>query len=170
MILGKRGSGKTTLIKERIENTDKPCVIIVDVNNEYDEYDTVTIDDLMNYSYGVKRVVLIPDDIELFIDVINEYENALIIIDEFDLYSQYLDNYSKWREVTILSRQKGIDFIIASKRPYRLSKLITAQLDRLTTFKLIEKRDNDYLKDTVSDDFMKESKKLSQYEYLTYSF
>jgi len=147
-------------------------ILIIDINNEYNQYDMITLDDLFEYPIGINRIILTTDDEFLyFVEIISHYENYIFIIDEFDIFSDNLDNIKEWRQLLILSRHKNIDFIFNSRRPYRIPKLINSQLDSITCFNIIEPRDLKYIENiTGSKEYIEIIKNLKQYEYATYKF
>jgi DNA helicase HerA-like ATPase len=121
VILGRRGSGKTTLAKELIERF--PQVAIMDPNHEYDGAAFTSLSDFHRELAGSHSVVFRPkiglpkdvllEEFDIFCQILWEAGRRLVVIDEADRFSshgkestpffQLLVNQGRHRELAILA-------------------------------------------------------------------
>jgi len=158
-IVGKRGKGKTTLAKNLIQNNPEFTHIhILDYLGEYwdlkDDRITLVRDNL----YGFCQFAWNSSDPKF---------KTLVIFDEIDLYgkkNQYISFLYRY------GRHKNIDIIAIARRFYDLPVIVRFLTEKYYLFQITEKRDLDYIKESVDLCFMIILKYLDTFQYLIKSF
>lgn len=170
-VFGKRGSGKTTIIRGNIEYFPGPVVIIDALGNfpkeEYPMHFT-SISELINnleyYARSIKNdpkkeneldkifVIQTPDvdsAVELISATLWEVSEkygigGTLVLDEVDMFT-----YSKGScldQLVRYGRNKGIHLLTGCRRPAELSRNFTAGANKIYIFRTQEPRDIDYFK------------------------
>jgi hypothetical protein len=155
-LLGRKGSGKTTLAKDIIP--EFPRVVILDTNGEYASVATVTFSTLEPaLAYLVQRskddapfvMAYTPDSTPQdgldFLRVVFEVPRILVLVDEAHMYckaNQLPDEISK---LVRLGRHREISQLYIAQRPASLPRDITAQSDVVASFQQHEGRDIEYM-------------------------
>lgn len=160
VILGQRGSGKTTLIKWLIRNFNFKNTIV---------YDTIQTGDgnFMKEQFGDNvRVAPISAD-SSFWDGFNStdiWRDKYIVIDELDMVNFYHRNfYTRWINV---GRNFNSGGIISARRPTRLPRDTTANADYSILFRAHERSVIDFYKESFNDDIVELVKTLDKYEFI----
>lgn len=194
-VFGKRGSGKTTVIRDMIKDQKKP-VVIIDVLGNFDpEADKIqekknpnnkkwvfcqntpdAIDEIANYVDNPKShpgVIVVQDgNIDRCTDFISsalwKIEGGTLIIDECDAIR--IADAPCFNELIRYGRNKGIDLITGCRRPAELDKNITAGADVIYCFTTHEIRDIDYFRVKFGDDLANTLPSLPPYHgiYIDY--
>lgn len=166
-IFGKRGAGKTTLIRGAIPHCRPPVVIVDVLGNFADEigYHAKSVADAISFIHDYKkaetngeitdeisRVVIVqapdPDETVDFISAAMWHAgDCTLVLDEVDSINyasapcfDHLIRYGRNRMVSILT---------GCRRPAEISKNITAGANRIFIFQTQEPRDVEYFKKTL---------------------
>lgn len=168
-VIGKRGMGKTSLVKEL--SIGKKRVLVFDPLLEYDNFRL--IDELPDEAPRIFRYRLTAG-IEESRDIINEacywcYNegNMLFICDEADLI---FDVHKPLEEglnyIVQYGRHRNVSLITVARRPALLNRNLTALSSEYYFFRITEPRDLQYVKMTFGADVMTKVSNLEQFEYL----
>lgn len=168
-IFGKRGAGKTVLIKNALKNCRGPVVVIDILGNFQNIEDTIKAKSLGdavsfvrdyrgaqdrgdNMDEIAKVIILDAHDPDETVDYVSSAlwhaEGGTLVLDEADGFTpdsaaprfDYLVRYG---------RNKGIDLLTGCRRPAEISRNITAGANRMFIFQTQEPRDIDYYKKTI---------------------
>lgn len=180
-VFGKRGSGKTTLIRALIESpeTKKPIVIVdllgnynPKVNNDNNEAENpndpswvlinepaLLIEELKKYVSDPKShsgiIVAQSPDADRMLDyacaALWEIKGGTLVVDEADFVS--LAECPCFDEAIRYGRNRGIDLITGCRRPAEISKNVTAGADLILCFTTHEPRDIEYFSKVLGKDF-----------------
>ena len=184
VILGKKGTGKTTLAKWYSLKSEKP-VIIIDPQDQFSDLSLIFTDiyEASTFiadrwyelrAFGGRVVVQVSDeeDVQEFLTWAWErLKDYLLIIDEVDLF------YNQWnwshkniiRKFIHYGRHKEADLITTSRRPANLPKDLLSQADVLEIFRMREPRDLNYLKQFIyAEDVEEKIRNLGFYEHIHY--
>jgi len=190
-VFGKRGSGKTTIIRGNIEYFPGPVVIIDALGNfpkeEYPMHFT-SISELINnleyYARSIKNdpkkekeldkiFVIQTPDVDSAVELISatlwelseKYSvGGTLVLDEVDMFQ-----YSKGScldQLVRYGRNKGIHLVTGCRRPAELSRNFTAGANKVYIFRTQEPRDIDYFKAGLLGDRAEELLTLPSYSGL----
>ncbi len=164
-VFGRRGSGKTTLIKRLIPAQKKP-VIIVDVLGNYTGNEAYietqshveALQSLLEYVKDPNKhpgVIVVADSdmnraVDYLCSALWKTEGGTLVLDEVDAIS--IAESPCFDEAIRYGRNKGIDIITGCRRPAELSKNITAGADIAFCFNTHEPRDIDYYCDFLGEE------------------
>ncbi len=133
LVLGKRGSGKTTFLKE-----------LLNLNYNFFIFDPMN---RLPHPPGMKYVAGLipradPDATQAYLDYIYKHGNMTVIIDELDIfpYSQTLAH------IILTGRNKGIGVFASAHRPADVDKDYITNADWVVSFNFKEPNDMEYLK------------------------
>lgn len=164
---GKRGSGKTTVIRGTIKYC-RPPVVIIDILGNFDEFTmnkagigSIQVDkisDAINFleKYSKKEVetkvvVLKTSDPDLAVDFMSaalwENHGGTLVLDEVDGFS--FANAPCFDQLVRYGRNRDVDLITGCRRPAEVSRNITAGANKIFVFQTQEPRDIDYFQSTV---------------------
>lgn len=162
-IFGKRGSGKTTLIKGQLNNFPGPVVVLDILGNFNDESyiqltsTSETIDNIKYYKENKddpdinKIIVLKPSNPNLAVEYISStlwnIECGTLVIDEADAFS--MSEAPCFDQLIRYGRNKGVNIVTGCRRPAEISRNITAGANKIFIFQTQEPRDVDYFESTV---------------------
>lgn len=160
VILGKKGSGKTTLIKFLVETLMK-------------NYKITILDVLGNFSYlcGKKNInyyLINPNDtkqIEQIANKIFSEGNQLVIFDEFDTYPYNSMHKDAMYNLFQLGRNRNIGFLLSARRTANISKDIIANATHVFIGATGYLPDIERLQTYYTFD-MKDYHSLKQYQFL----
>lgn len=182
-IFGKRGAGKTTLIRGNIKDCKGP-VVILDILGNYDEksllknkiksIQTDDISDCLNEieiyinseeKNKTKVIVLQTMEPTLAADYISaalwEAEQGTLILDEAD--SINISEAPCYDQIIRYGRNKNIHLITGVRRPAELDRSISAGANQLYAFGTHEPRDVEYFEKTIFGQKAKELIKVPRY-------
>lgn len=151
-VLGKKGHGKTTLIKNRlIPRYDKP-IFILDSNGEYSQ-GLIFRDSKDFHLYLIQGktnpcgVYILrpkyPEDSENFFKIAYAIGNLTLIIDEVDKYCSPHYISPEFRAIINYGRHSAINVIAAARRAARVNSDLLSQSDYLVSFRQTGKNDLD---------------------------
>lgn len=169
-ILGRKGSGKTTLSQEFMDWYGGRVVFLSPVadtsfvTNEIWDYDNI-IPAMMQMRQGDVLAVKISDVNALDIvctQAIYDGAGFTLIIDEVDLYgkSRYLDKCVHY------CRHFNLVLIANTRRYVHIPRIFTSQSDIFCIFKTREPADLEYIRKLAGKDAVKKVQDLKAYQYL----
>jgi hypothetical protein len=147
IIVGKKGSGKTTFTKENIVNRVRKKVLIVDTfadHPAYKEYPLIPTDKadmfLKNWKSG-KMLIAHPNPLELFPIFELRIRNTMLILEDA---KKYLTDSTpeEIRRLIIDHKNKGIDIVLMFHTLSQVPKFIRQMYENIIIF---------HTKDTVQD-------------------
>ncbi len=173
-IFGKRGAGKTTMIRASLPQCQGP-VVVLDIlgnftqkRNEKGEKIPPFFRETESISTGVeylneylknpdeknKIIVLRTADPDLSIDFMSaalwEAKRGTLVIDEADGFDIHSSPCFDW--LIRYGRNRNIDLLTGCRRPAEISRNITAGANRIYAFRTQEPRDIEYFRATVFGD------------------
>jgi len=174
-VFGKRGSGKTFLIRRTIKYCEAPIVIIDLLGNfglehfpksyqtesisdccekivEYNQYQAADKNTRAFMDEIPSVIVIQPDDPNEAIDYISalmweEWAGGTLVIDEADGFSY--DQAKYFSKLIRYGRNRGIHLLTGCRRPAELDRNITAGANSLYIFQTQEPRDVEYYSKTL---------------------
>jgi len=162
VVLGKKGSGKSTLVGEIIKSNRR--VVVLDALAEYDMkqgcavvWESDCVDAIVeryrsNRKFKLScRCIEVEDNLALM-RVLYECPGILIAIEETSLYCSPSNLPSELARLIRYGRHKELDLVLVSRRASELHRDITANADNVVTFRQQEPRDIQYLKSFFGDD------------------
>jgi len=179
VVLGRRGCGKTTLIKGVIAS--RPRLLVFDTLAEYGRSGKVfrSIPPLIDYveanAYGQFRAVYQPVETQ---DLETDFSDFMrlawiagantIVVDEIDQVSSPSSVPDQLARNLRYGRHRKMFVIAASRRAADVPRLITSQADELYTFNQTEPRDIQYIAEFAGKDFAQRTLSLPLYKALVY--
>ena len=153
-IIGKRGTGKTTLAKNLTQRINPDNLFIYDFLGEYKQYKNKCV------SYSFNNTYKVFSDCWNFSkpDKIN-----LLICDEIDLYgynNKYLEFLYRY------GRHKNISTIAVSRRFYNLPLYVRALTEIFYLAKITEERDLNYLKSLAGKSLIEKVKNIENFKFI----
>ena len=153
-IVGKRGTGKTSLIAELIASENYDQVFIFDYLRDYNEFQL----DWIHIAYTGFRSFChyVWDNSTMGI-------KTLLVLDEVALYgknSPQVDHFYR------MGRHKAIDMIATSQRIFSLPVIVRSQTDTFSIFNVTEVNDVKYLKNYVSEKVLSIIMTLRKFNYI----
>lgn len=166
-ILGKKGSGKSELVKGSLPFINR--YIVVDALHEYDGIIIYELEDLIAFIRGYNqtnyKVVYRAKnkfDTEDFLRLSTAMNDFTMVLEETDFYcnphkiNEYLEHNIKY------GRHYNRNLIWVSRRPAEINRLLSSQSDLLISFKQTEPIDLKYFSYYT---FNKDLKNLNEFEY-----
>ncbi len=172
LILGQRGSGKTFLARNLIQDVKR--LIIYDTLGEYDTGINVeTLDEfkeffLKTYQRDFKicyQPVQPQKDFEAVCDIVFECGDVTFLVEEIDTFASAQKIDENFANIIQRGRHRDITLIGVSQRPFGIPRLITSQAKTIYSFIHREPADLDYLRSFIGDEAEK-IKDLKPYEFL----
>lgn len=171
-IFGKRGAGKTHMIKHTIPQCEAP-VVVLDLLGNFDElpdaFQTDSIADALeeikryNYYQGASEgerglmeepapiIVLQPQNADEAIEFVSsmmlEEEGGTLVLDEADAFEMSKD--SAFNYLIRYGRNFGVHVLTGCRRPAELNRNITAGANCIYIFQTQEPRDIEYFAKTL---------------------
>lgn len=140
-VFGRKGSGKTTLIKEIIRPVRR--LLVLDKLKEFDAGQVFyNPQDLYNYVTAAPafQAIYRPIDRDYGVDWLAwlalALGDCLLVIDEIDLYCSSAYMSEALYSVVHIGRHYNTSLLMASRMPQRIRNDITAQADTIITFEL----------------------------------
>jgi DNA helicase HerA-like ATPase len=176
LIMGKQGSGKTTLAKRVIEKY--PRIVVFDPLHEYENGDVITTLDEF-----AERMKENPKEFYLVLrflgtdvktsELMFEYASRIIwnvgdimlVLEEAEIFLDSSDKNSFINYLISFGRHKGVSLVGIGRRPVELAIRLRSQFTSIVTFRQSEPNDLRYLEMLGFDSA--EVASLGQYEFLT---
>lgn len=173
LVLGKRGSGKSFLVKKLIEK--EPRLFVFDTLSEYEM--GVVFENEKNlvafwrtvYRRNFRLVYrpLIPDEeIKSACRLVYTLGNLCFVVEEIDCYCSSFQIDENFAHVIQRGRHKNITLIGITQRPYGINRLLTSQAKEIYIFSTNEPRDRDYLRTLLGQEIEGKLDALEQYQYV----
>ena len=165
---GKRGSGKTTVIKGQLQDCRGP-VVIIDILGNFDSADYLQTTEISqcigkvreyyvrekNGEQNERKIInLKTHDYNLAIDFLSaalwEINGGTLVLDEVDCFE--FSEAPCFDQIIRYGRNHNVDIITGCRRPAELSRNITAAANKFYCFGTHEPRDIIYFQDIFGDD------------------
>lgn len=179
-VFGRRGSGKTTLIRALVPQLKKP-VVILDVLGNFQGYEhegkewtdatsiAGALAEIKAYCQAPENhggiITLQTGDLDNAIDFLCsalwKIHGGTLVLDETDAFT--ICEAPCFDEAIRYGRNHGIDMVTGCRRPAEISKNITAAADRVYCFVTREPRDIDYYCEFLGDEIALQIPKLPPY-------
>lgn len=161
VVIGKKGSGKSTLVREIV--AERKRVAVIDSLAEYDEsdgcrvvYEDECVDAMIDAAQSKTfRLSLRRLEIEDNLDLLRlayEIEDYLLVVEETSLYVTASVLPSEVAQLIRYGRHKRIDQCYVARRPSELHRDLTANADNIVCFQTQEPRDLVYLRNYFGDE------------------
>lgn len=179
-VFGRRGSGKTTLIRAMIPQLKKPVVILDVLGNfqgyEHENKEWLDATSLAEALQGIKDYCEKPEEhsgvitlqtgdldnsVDFLCSALWKIHGGTLVLDEIDAIS--IAEAPCFDEAIRYGRNHGIDMVTGCRRPAEVSKNITAAADRVYVFVTREPRDIEYYCEFLGDDLALQIPRLPPY-------
>jgi energy-coupling factor transporter ATP-binding protein EcfA2 len=181
LVIGKRGSGKSYLVKKLIENETR--LLVYDVMSESNPpYFGVTFltEEKNQFTWFWRqfykrdfRLVYRPINPKAEIDWIAQCVFALgnmtFVCEEIDSFCTSYDMPESFRYIVQRGRHKNITLIGVTPAPFGINRDLTRQAKEIYVFNTNEPRDIQYLKDLLGNEIEKKIGELKLYEYVKWT-
>lgn len=173
VVLGRKGSGKSTLVHELLE--EAPRVLVLDYLGEYGGRDLCRVVRgrdaafrALERAWGADRFRIAVRETEGqdSLDVLAaaaELEDYLLVIEEASAYCSPQGVPREIAQIVRYGRHRSIDQLFVAQRPSMLHRDITSAADVVISFQHHERADIDYLVQTVGE-HMAAVRELAPYE------
>jgi hypothetical protein len=178
VIFGRRGCGKSTLMRSRIATI--PRILVFDTLGEYSDLgivvrDRLTLIDTVELKQsGLFRIVFAPIDEEpqaafdTFLQTAWICGNVYLAIDEVEQFASPISLGLSFRRNLSYGRHRGLSLLTASRRAAEVPRLLTSQADEIISFNQTEPRDIQYLASFCGSDFAESTMKLQRFSCLQF--
>lgn len=175
-IFGKRGSGKSFLVKKLIESEKR--LLIFDTLGEYTN--GVVFEDprkLLEFWRNVYRksfrLIYRPlnpqEELDPLAELVFDLGNMTMVIEEIDCYCTPYEISDAMAHIIQRGRHQGITLIGVTQRPFGIHRLITSQAKEIYVFNTNEPRDRDYLRMLLGTEIDAKLDALQQYQYVKWT-
>jgi hypothetical protein len=147
IIVGKKGHGKSTFVKQKIENNFHEKFFVVDINNEYKK---------------ARNLRKFNSTLEMIVQGAKQ-KNVNLIFEEY--HSLTPEEVNLTERLIRLMRHYNITIFLLTHRIYDITPLIRNMVDHLIIFRLQEKRDKDYISNFIDQDINFNIEQFSYYHY-----
>lgn len=175
LVIGKRGSGKSYLVKKLIQSRTR--LLIWDLMSEYtgcvvftaEEWETFRAFFLKVY-YKKFRIAYRPlhpkEEIDRIARLIYELGNVTFVVEEIDAIcgSNYIDPTLEC--ILHRGRHRNIELIGVTPAPFGINRDLTRQAKEVYIFNTNEPRDREYIRNLLGSETEKMLDSLGQYEYV----
>lgn len=154
-IIGRRGSGKTTLCRQLVEKERR--LIAWDVYREHKVAWTEDVRVLFRHAMKEKRFRIGIDsgdthDAITILEASKHIQNVAVVIEEVDLVATATSVPVPFRKAIAQGRHWGLTLYTTSRRPAEVSRLLTSQAYHLYCFQTHEPRDIAYMRGILGED------------------
>ena len=173
-VLGMKGSGKTTLVKEMVSDWDR--VVIVDANGEYEDGTIAwgleeSVNALQRYENAQRFTLSLrlerKEDSLKILRLTYLLSDVLVVIDEASLYSSAAFMPDEIGRLVRFGRHKQISLFFVARRASEIPRDITANSDIVVSFRQQEPRDKEYLMSLFGEKAEKVDR-LPQYQVMVF--
>ena len=174
--MGKRGSGKSFLLRKKLSQQTRFVLYNTLGEPTYSEFETVTDFDVLaeklKKNSGLIRVnycrlspLSMADDFNMVCEAVKASSNIIFAVDEIDLHTNPNMLPEPFEYLVSIGRHRGISVWVISRRPYLIHSLIRSQASTVITFNQTEPRDIEWLKQVIGEQ-VNRLPSLKQYEPL----
>lgn len=173
MVVGKRGSGKTFLVKKLLNELQPKRLVIFDPLNEYADGLVVTdVIDLCNRLETTEHFRYIlrfdtQEDFRLALEAVYLKGDLLLVVEEVSYFANERSIDASFDSIVRFGRHRKVDLIGITQRCANVPRLLTSQMDIIISYKQTEPRDLEYLYRVVGDEAY-DLNELGLYEYKTF--
>lgn len=170
LILGRSGTGKSTLLKQVLFSNQFPRLIILDISDEYEGEET-SIDTLIDWVLEERTPPqfscrIVPDteqDIRHLSTLVLMIGHCVLVAEEMADYAQV----EEFKRLLRRGRRQGVQVLGISQRPADIPKTVTSQMPCTVCFWTDEPRDLEYVRQRWGGQAVDElrSLKAAEYEY-----
>lgn len=182
--LGKKGSGKTTLVKECLREHSR--VLAFDINGEYRPEDGLAvvwgfeecleamerIEPGETFAYSLRCVDDEEHDaVEDYLDLMRvafELPGTLLVLEECNNYCSSATLPWELARLVRQGRHREIDQYYVARRPSELHRDLTANSDFVVTFRQEEPRDVLYLRERMGPELAERARTLADYQIIVH--
>src|ERR1035437_7755316 len=175
-VFGRRGSGKTTLIRGLIPEMKKPIMILDILGNfsgyessgeDWSDHDNIedALEALKKYcdeNEGPGIITIQTGEVDracdYFCSALWSIGGGTLVLDEVDAIS--IAESPCFDEAIRYGRNRGIDIVFGCRRPAEVSKNLTAAADLVYCFATREPRDIQYYSEFLGDDVAEQIRSL----------
>lgn len=171
-VFGRRGSGKTTMIRNAIDFAVAP-VVVVDILGNFDELDAYhakNIADAVSFVRDYKAaeaagtltdetspvvVLQAPDPneaVDYMSSVLMLVEGGTLVLDEVDAISTAQNGAPVFDQVIRYGRNRNVNVLTGCRRPAEVDRNLTAGANRIYIFQTTEPRDIEYFRKGILGD------------------
>lgn len=175
-IIGKRGSGKTTLAGKFITERTKP-VLIMDMLCQFETgkrfcsvaaiLDYIVLAKKFNITDPLVLTNYEQKEFSLLCEIAIRHKDVMLVVDEVDFFDTPQCKDHVFKKVIHYGRHTKIDLVTTSRRPANISRDLTSQTDEFYIFRMHEKRDLDYFHE-LNSELPDKIKDLQQFSYIKY--
>lgn len=177
-VIGRRGSGKTTLVIRLLLPLYQPFIIYDSIGEYADVQNCASADSLSDFFDLLEsrdNIRITPESKIPFDMVCNIIDSGVInytlIVDEFHLiyehHMSFAADYPAFKRLILLGRHKGIGVVVISQRPTDIPKYVLSQCSRLYCFHVYHRQDILFLSNVLND--AKIANTLDLYEFFEIS-
>ena len=175
LVIGKRGSGKSWLVKKLIE--DHRRLLVYDIMSEYTGgivFGTETGLDF-NLFWGhvykkdfslIYRPVQPKQEIDLLARLVFALGNMTFVVEEIDSICSAYDLPETFSRIIARGRHRNITLIGVTPAPFGIHRDLTRQAKEIYVFSTNEPRDRFYFRSLLGKEIESKLDALGQYEYV----
>lgn len=172
-MLGKRGSGKSFLLKQHLKRCNR--FLVYDTIGEYtDGVIFQTGPELFKFWKdhldGDFRLIYQPlqpeAEFDYICDLVYACGDMVFAAEEIDKFCQSNNISLSFSNIIQRGRHRDITFIGVSQRPFGINRIISSQAKDIYTFQQSEPRDLEYLSMYIGKDLTEKVRELPQYHFL----
>ena len=175
LVFGKRGSGKSYLVKKMIENESR--LFVWDLMSEYDQGVVFGAENPRELSWFFRhiykkdfRIIYRPirQKIEILqiAELIYSLGNLTFVVEEIDAICTPYDLPDPFSMIVQRGRHKNITLIGVTPAPFGINRDLTRQAKEIYIFNTNEPRDIQYLSQLLGSEVAGRIPQLGQYSYL----
>jgi hypothetical protein len=170
-VFGKKGTGKTTLVKTVISRL--PRVVVFDTLAEYTGgvfiYDPQSFIDYLKLNLDrLYKIVLRCDndeDFSICFEACRAVYDGTLVVEEIDFYCSPTFIEPSLQKLIKYGRHRQINLIGVSRRAAEVNRNLTAQSDCIVTFQQEENRDIEYMSRRIGAENAESLRGLGKFEY-----
>lgn len=178
VIFGRRGCGKSTLMRQRVMALSR--VLVFDTLAEYGDLglavtDSHTlVDTVQDKHQQFFRIIYAPimEPLEVafdrFLQVAWCCSDCFLVIDEVEQLASAISIPDSFRRNLSYGRHRNISVLAASRRAAEVPRLLTSQADEIISFNQTEPRDIAYIAAFAGSDFAEATMKLPRYRCMRF--
>ena len=179
LVIGKRGSGKSYLVKKMIQ--DEKRLVIYDIMSEYMQgvvFDGQSEKDQLKWFWRqfymrdfriIYRPVLVKQEIDWIAKLVFTLGDITFVCEEIDSFCTSYDMPETFSAIVQRGRHKRIQLIGVTPAPFGINRDLTRQAKEIYIFNTKEPKDIDYLKNLMGVEIEEKLNALQQYEFVKWT-